>query len=433
MCIMNSTNGIQQVVSDLKASPMFNLSLSSKELFHSNFLAWLGNNKSTKQFFAGVINELVNDLNLQSTENWIVEREDKHFDLCIKDKDKDNYLLIIENKVKSLPRKAQLNDYISKDIKGKDEKTKFLLLTLVDRYPDKRIDGWIKKTYNDLAGIMKKQYKNTITDQYERSLIEDYIHFIVNLNKLVEEWNTETGFAQKMSVDLPKLEDLHTKLQFGLYCKKLREKIRVISKDIVVYDDNDIPEDIDNKKVYVKVYWEYASLSKKGILDVEIPVTSFCKPQIVMGLKKDNKDNPITPYNIKIQVEGHDYRHVIETNTDIAGDKPLGKDLVKIGENHPYTDNTGFDYFIVNPSKSTWNSPKYGSVCDKEKSIFVSPKLHPVRKTNMWPFRSYEDKNKVNFIYQSRTIKGKISIDQVLDNIVDEVKRILVFLKVPIP
>lgn len=422
---------LQQIANALEASPMYNLSLSSKELFHSNFLAWLGNNENTKQFFVDVINELVENLNLQLSGDWTVKREDDHFDLSIKTKgDKGKYLLVIENKVKSLPRKTQLNDYISKNIKGKDEKTKFLLLTLVDRYPDKPIDGWIKKTYNDLAGIMKKQYKkNTISNQYEKSLIEDYIHFILNLNDLVKEWNKETVFAQKMSVDLPKLEDLHKKLQFGLYCKKLRERIRGISKDkIVVYDDNDIPADADiDDKVCVKVYWDYASLGKEGILDVEIPVTSFCNPQIVVGLNTDDKGNPMVPFNIKIQVEGHDYRHVIETNTDIAGDKPLGEDLVKIGKNHPYTDNTGFDYFIVDPSKSTWNSPKYESVCNKDKSIFVSPKLHPVRKTKMWPFKSYRDKKKVNFIYQSRTIKDNILIDQVLNNIVDEVIRILDF------
>lgn len=412
---------LQQIANALEASPMYNLSLSSKELFHSNFLAWLGNNESTKQFFVDVINELVKDLNLQLSGDWTVKREDDHFDLSIKTKgDKGKYLLVIENKVKSLPRKTQLNDYISKNIKGKDEKTKFLLLTLVDRYPDKPINGWQKMTYEKLANIMNKQYeKNTIKDQYEKSLIEDYISFIQNLDKLVKEWNKETVFAQKMSVDLPKLEDLHTKLQFGQYSTELRKKIRVISKDIVVYDDNDIPEDIDNNKVYVKVYWEYASRGQNGILDVEIPVTCLDNPRIIMGLQK------IIPFNIKIQVEGHDYRHVIETNTDIAGDKPLGKDLVKIGENHPYTDNTGFDYFIVDPSKSTWNSPKYESVCKIDKSIFVFPNLHPVRKTKMWPFKSYKDKNKVNFIYQSRMIKENIKIDQVLNNIVDEVKRIL--------
>lgn len=419
---------LQQIANALEASPMYNLSLSSKELFHSNFLAWLGNNKSTKQFFVNVINELVEELNLQPSGDWIVKREDDHFDLSIKENgDKGKYLLVIENKVKSLPQKKQLNDYRSKNIKGKDDGTKFLLLTLVDRYPNKPIEGWEKKTYENLACIMHAQDKTTIIDKYERSLIEDYIIFIKNLNNLVKEWNSETVFAQKMSVDLPKLQDLHVKLQFGRYCKELRKKIREIRNDVVVYDDNDIPEDADivNSKVYVKVYWEYASKGQEGILDVEIPVFSLDDPHIIMGLNKDDKGNPMVPFNIKIQVEGHEYRHVIETNTDIKGDKPLGEDLVKIGKNHPYTDNLSFDFFIDDPSKSTWDSPKYESVYNKDKSIFVFPKLHPVRKTNMWPFKSYSDKKEVNFIYQSRMIKDNIRIDLVLNNIVDEVERIL--------
>ena len=430
----------QQIANALEASPMYNLSLSSKELFHSNFLAWLGNNDSTKQFFVDVINELVEDLNLQLSGDWTVKREDDHFDLSIKENgDKGKYLLVIENKVKSLPRKTQLNDYISKNIKGKDEKTKFLLLTLVDRYPDKPINGWQKMTYEKLAKIMNEQYeKNTIKDQYERSLIEDYISFTQNLDKLVKVWNNETVFAQKMSVDLPKLEDLHTKLQFGRYCTELREKIRVISKDIVVYDDNDIPADADkDNKVYLKVYWDYASLGKDGILDVEIPVTSFKHPKIVMGLNKDDKSNPITPYNIKIQVQGRSYRHVLETNIDFAK-APVEMELIEIGSKSPYTDPAQLNYFSKDPLDMDLSIPDYGN-----NDIFENKprRLYPVNLGNKknqipadrWPFASYKEKGIRQFIYQSRKITEGTLIDQVLNNIVDEVIRILVFLNVPIP
>ena len=91
MCTTTSTNPI---VGNLIGSPMFNLSLSSTELFHSNFLAWLGNNQGTKVFFEEVIKDLVNDPYLFPSKNWTVMREDKHFDLCIKDgkgKAKDNF------------------------------------------------------------------------------------------------------------------------------------------------------------------------------------------------------------------------------------------------------------------------------------------------------------------------------------------------------
>lgn len=420
-----------QIAQKLEASPMFNLSLSSKELFHSNFLAWLGNNHGTREFFVKVINQLVVGLNLQLSRDWAVKREDEHFDLSIKENgDNGKYLLVIENKVKSLPQKKQLNDYRSKNIKGKDEGTKFLLLTLVDRYPDKSIEGWGKKTYEDLACIMQEQDKTIIRDQYERSLIEDYIKFIQNLNNLVKEWNTETVFAQKMSVNLPKLQDLHVKLQFGRYCKELRKKIRRIREDVVVYDDNDIPEEVDNRKVYVKVYWGYASKGQNGILDVEIPVTSFDNPQIVKGLEKD-EGNPITRYNIKIQVQGRSYRHVLETNT-IFATSPVGEDLVNIGRTSLYTDPSRLNYFSKDPLDTKLPIPDYGNnniFYDKPRS------LYPVNKgtarnqipASRWPFASYKDKGILQFIYQYRNINNNISIDEVLDNIVMEVTRILNF------
>ena len=41
MCRVKSQNQATDPIEILKTSPMFNLSLSSKELFHSNFLYWL--------------------------------------------------------------------------------------------------------------------------------------------------------------------------------------------------------------------------------------------------------------------------------------------------------------------------------------------------------------------------------------------------------
>ncbi len=130
---------LDAIKDNLNASPMYNLSLSSKELFHSNFLAWLGNNKETRQFFVAVIKELTK-IELDFNGDWKVEREDKNFDLCIK-KDND-YILVIENKVKSIPSKAQLDRYVGKieDYYKKQNEypTKFLLLTLANEFPDKK-------------------------------------------------------------------------------------------------------------------------------------------------------------------------------------------------------------------------------------------------------------------------------------------------------
>ena len=180
MCNTKSTNPID----DLNTSPMFNLSLSSKELFHSNFLAWLGNNSDTREFFVEVINLLVEDLNLQYSGGWTVMREDKHFDLCIREdtkkgKGKGKYLLIIENKVKSIPLKRQLDEYVKKDVRWKDGQKKYLLLTLTEKFAhrtkiDKAIktigspNNWIVKTYRSCGCYAEesgigKQNESTIS------------------------------------------------------------------------------------------------------------------------------------------------------------------------------------------------------------------------------------------------------------------------------
>ena len=107
----------------LEKSPMFKLSLSSKELFHSNFLDWLSNVKP--EAFQKLIEKMAGLANYTWPEVWRVKREYNNFDLCIVayDQYKDNndekiddeedfrIMFIIENKVKSIPYKEQLSRY----------------------------------------------------------------------------------------------------------------------------------------------------------------------------------------------------------------------------------------------------------------------------------------------------------------------------------
>ncbi len=365
MCTTTSTNPI---VGNLIGSPMFNLSLSSKELFHSNFLAWLGNNQGTKVFFEEVIKDLVNDPYLFPSKNWTVMREDKHFDLCIKDgkgKAKDNYLLIIENKVKSIPIKKQLDEYVQKRVNGKNPNTKYLLLTLTEKFAhrtkiDKAIktngspNNWIVKTYKNLASVMWDK-QGFVSDPYLQSILMDYIGFIENLDALVRQWQDEKIFAQKWD-KIPKLQDLHAKIQFSRYCEKLKKELLSKLPNIEVYDNDFIPEIIDCSKVYVKVNWGYASKGQEGIFDIEIPVNSLSNPKIVTGLKKDSDGKVINPYSIEIQVQGRNYRHVIETHTTNL----MGPALRNIGLSSPYTDHPGFDFFSDDPSKPNLHIPNYG-------------------------------------------------------------------------
>ena len=66
----------------LKTSPMFNLSLSSKELFHSNFLYWIY--LYDKSYFKELVGKLGADTSSWGDDNdWVLKREYNNFDLGV--------------------------------------------------------------------------------------------------------------------------------------------------------------------------------------------------------------------------------------------------------------------------------------------------------------------------------------------------------------
>lgn len=96
---------VENCIADLKNSPIFAGSLGSKELFHSNIWAFLIEHEQEflKAFFPECGNQEV-----LSEDKKGVRREFHHMDLTI---ETETNLFVIENKIKSLPRKEQLNNY----------------------------------------------------------------------------------------------------------------------------------------------------------------------------------------------------------------------------------------------------------------------------------------------------------------------------------
>lgn len=109
---------------------MFHLSLSSKELFHSNLLAWLAEDPDTTNLFVEVLKlfRLKEERAIELADGirngtYMVLREYKNFDFCIceklrnwkEDSEKEyvpgQVVLVLENKFKSIPYKAQLEGY----------------------------------------------------------------------------------------------------------------------------------------------------------------------------------------------------------------------------------------------------------------------------------------------------------------------------------
>lgn len=223
---MDTNQQIQNALDALNANPMFHMSLASKELFHSNFLYWLW--KLDASNFRKLLDELseCDDFGKLTPDSIEVKREYQHFDLCVVEKDKPhNVLLVIENKVKSIPYVEQLNQYSDK----LPENCKKILLTLMQDFlgRDKVEDSsdWTIKNYYDLANAIENSYIET----KHQIFVNEYIKFIRNLHVLSTSWNPDSVLItqQEFYKDIKdlRLHDLFGKLFYSQVAAKLKEKL----------------------------------------------------------------------------------------------------------------------------------------------------------------------------------------------------------------
>ena len=118
-----------------------------------------------------------------------LDREKENFDICLHHKEgkgeKEIYDIIIENKVKSIPYKEQLEDYENK-VKQHHNTTTYILLTLADNFPNaNNIKGWTIVSYETLAEKLElKMNIFSSSNQQIQKYIEDYIYFIKQLTPL---------------------------------------------------------------------------------------------------------------------------------------------------------------------------------------------------------------------------------------------------------
>ncbi|MFM1875188.1 MAG: hypothetical protein RL266_925, partial [Bacteroidota bacterium] len=171
-----NTENFKDTIKELKDNFLFQASLGSKELFHSNMIAWLLEQESVngrlealqlflKQFAGKELPEL--DAQKQAFE---IQREQLNIDLVIKWQDQNEWnMLFIENKMKSIPTKRQLDEYngkIEKLDKGKrmlngTEVTRIaecgILLTPLPLYNNDILPKlWVNKTYEkDIIGFLE--------------------------------------------------------------------------------------------------------------------------------------------------------------------------------------------------------------------------------------------------------------------------------------
>ena len=266
----------------LRSNMLFQVSLGSKELFHSNFLAWLFDS------YKSLAHELFSPFMEGSfeflSEGSFVDREKGNTDLRLNYA--NNRHVVIENKVKSMPYKEQLEKYAKNT--GKDQC--YILLSLIK--PDfidasQSFQGengtWQYLSYGELASKLKTladKYKPTIKKK-DLHYLEDYIEFIAALDafakclKINFKEDQFDFYGGTIYLDKPynepylrtqdlRMHDLFLKTKY----LQIRNKIERKCKDTFpsIYNNNiHIHTGFSNSSANITVYYQFNNSSQVGI------------------------------------------------------------------------------------------------------------------------------------------------------------------------
>lgn len=410
----------KNAVDYLKTSPMFNLSLSSKELFHSNFLYWIY--IANRDAFRALL-EAVGIKRDNWGENWVAKREYLNFDLCVIDKSdsKERLLAVIENKVKSIPTAEQLAKYNEKIEKrfGKVCVPK-ILLSLTESKIDESNDVkvWQYVNYEQICGTLLSDDFQKSFSGYQKELINDYAKFVQALITLAECWKGDTAENNIFLLDYKERE----------------------SKDGVENIECIIPNDrtVNNPDKYRiarelrihDLYGKYRTailkdklakrLEDKGLLGKHLPL--IITPQIaysnslpilevvikVMGEREDTS-SILEAEAFFISIQGCQYRHAIN-----AIDKGASTKEKRVQESVDRCQNQECWHWFMNPNKHPNNDggcfPNFPNVLSKSG-----------QRKNIC---SFAGRGGVNYIYQYKKISPDATVDNVLSLMVDEVVNI---------
>ena len=215
---MSEAFSVEEMIGLLDKSIIYQMSLNSHELFHSNLWAWLmeQDNAFAELFFPEISKPVS------------IKREEEHRDITVWE---DGKAFVIENKFKSIPTESQLIGYENK------LGTKFArgILTGI-RKPSICVGTgvlahWKFLSYDDIAkGIRRMTENGTNLDRFTKEVIDAYIKMVELLSMTInEDLNAHSNhvvcFAAPKSNDpfkKARLRDLLIKMHTDDFCSSLR-------------------------------------------------------------------------------------------------------------------------------------------------------------------------------------------------------------------
>lgn len=292
---------ITETIKKLKQSPLFNLSLSSKELFHSNFLYWIGSNYRPEfgKLFSKYLKVQPNDTCIEH-----IDREKESIDISFRYSNGQE--ILIENKVKSVPYIEQLEKYAEKQASNKN----YILLSLSEPVffhsrEKLEINGaiWFYLSYSDLLNMLQN-FLEKIQHNYHRLIISDYCEFIsglikVNENCMIHEDDVfdfhsinKNPLYQEL-IDI-RLHDFYLKKKYELLAYEVYKKLKILGKNLTGFS---LPLNWNNENPIISL--KSGMTRSLGLMDLKYLIAK----NVVLG----------------IQIQGEHYRMVVEdTNGKIA-------------------------------------------------------------------------------------------------------------------
>lgn len=247
---------LNEITESLKNNFLFQVSLGSKELFHSNLLAWLLEQKNNSGEYEALSNFIKTvakrDVTIITEENTPkIVREENKIDLTIKWEEEGKWnFIFIENKIKSIPTSEQLNEYDKKTEKLHDATNrnglqkkiiKKFLLTPFKSDVNSDSKKWENITYQeDIITFLETIKALSFVYVDVKYAIKKYISLINSQNKLLL-WfnfnNTENfklrNYDFYISEEMDKVRNLRL---HDLILKLAHEKIGSLIKNILSND-----------------------------------------------------------------------------------------------------------------------------------------------------------------------------------------------------
>lgn len=185
-------NDSKVALHELNKSPLFAISLASKELAHSNFWKWLLDIEDSegRHPFIKVFKPDFYERGKECT-FLKVEREKFNFDLYItyKDEKDRSRSLVIENKIKAIADKSQLIRYQNKRTHG-FEFDEGILTGLIENKSigigAGNLAGWTFLSYADIAENIKSILEENLDNEYG-IFISQYVKDLNNIQFLIDE------------------------------------------------------------------------------------------------------------------------------------------------------------------------------------------------------------------------------------------------------